>query len=76
MSVLHAFGGNGLVTVDYYNDLDQLIKETRSASGTTTHTYDDAGNLTTRHQTWDGRTDRQLPPAHPATDTPRRSTTL
>ncbi len=38
---------NSLVTVDYYNALDQLIKETQPSSGTTTHTYDPAGNLLT-----------------------------
>ncbi len=38
---------NSLVTVDYYNALDQMMKETQPSSGTTTHTYDPAGNLLT-----------------------------
>jgi RHS repeat-associated protein len=38
---------NGLVTVDYYDAQNRLIEETTPESGTTTHTYDLAGNLLT-----------------------------
>ena len=42
---------NGLATTDYVNAAGELIAETQPASGTTSLTYDPAGNLATRTTT-------------------------
>ena len=39
--------GNGAVTMSYFNALDEMIEQTQPAKGTTTDTYDPAGNLST-----------------------------
>ena len=43
--------GNGATRIDYYNSLNDKIEETQPASGTTTDTYDAAGNLETQTTT-------------------------